>query len=262
MRKDVAALAAAFGVADAVVVEVEVVELDVLLLQAVATSPRLSVAVTIAARCRGPTVLPLLEGPCPPWSAGYSRSNGEARSGGQALRLTAGAGLLALAHAETSASSAPPSSPPGHTLIHGPARVPVQGYGRSARGISAAEQDAAGRSSRCPGQVEDEVPALLAEPDLAAPDVDQGHPAPEPARLVVVEPAAAVLDADAPDAGALPGQHFRCIRRAARCSVSTRAPLRKRERGLRERPGLPGGTVASPGRAPAEWGVFYRWMPV
>ena len=31
---------------------------------------------------------------------------------------------------------------------------------------------------------------------------------------------------------------------------------------LDPRPGLPGGTVASPGGAPAERGVFYRWMPV
>jgi hypothetical protein len=46
------------------VFEVEVVELDVLL-QAVAARPRPSVAVRIAARCLGPTVLPLLEGPSP-----------------------------------------------------------------------------------------------------------------------------------------------------------------------------------------------------
>ena len=58
------AAADAFVLAGADVFEVEVVELEVLL-QAVATRPRLSVAVRIAARCLGPTVLPLLEGSLP-----------------------------------------------------------------------------------------------------------------------------------------------------------------------------------------------------
>ena len=66
-RKDVAVSAAGFALEVAGCLGVEVVELDVLL-HAVVTRPRPSMAVRTAARCRGPTVLPSLEGPRPPWS--------------------------------------------------------------------------------------------------------------------------------------------------------------------------------------------------
>ena len=65
------------------VARLEVVELDV---QAVVARPRPSMAVRTLARCRGPTVLPLLEGPCPPRSTGISARNDAAR---RAARFTA-----------------------------------------------------------------------------------------------------------------------------------------------------------------------------
>ena len=64
-RKDMAGAAAAFALEVAGVLGVEVVELDA---QAVVTRPRPSMAVRTTAWCRGPTVLPLPEGPRPPWS--------------------------------------------------------------------------------------------------------------------------------------------------------------------------------------------------
>jgi hypothetical protein len=82
LRKGVAAPVLACGLADAGVAGTVVVELDALL-QAVATKPRPAAAVRIAARRLKPTVLPLPEGPRPPWSAGSPARNDEVRSGDQ-----------------------------------------------------------------------------------------------------------------------------------------------------------------------------------